>query len=347
MSALIYGAYGYTGRLITQEAVGRGHAPVLAGRDPEPLSALGADTDLPTRTVGLSQSRRLRAVIDDVDLVLHCAGPYVRTAEPMVEACLETGTHYVDLTGEIDVFEWMGDQAAEAEARGVMLLPGGGFDVVASDCMARYVTNEVPSATTLEIAIYHQGGVSRGTLQTLIEQMGQPGRVRREGQLVKVPPGWTTRTVDFGDESRSVLSIPEGSVYSTNVPNVTAYLALPRWIHPVVRASRYVRPILQWEPLQALLRRLVQQTVVGPSAETRRRGRTVLWAAARRGTEPPVTARLHCPDAYTFTARAAVDALERVLDGTAPGGVQTPSTAFGADFVLDVEGVRREIVKPK
>ena len=179
--------------------------------------------------------------------------------------------------------------------------------------------------------------------------MGEGGLVRREGTLRSVPPGWTSRTVDFGDRQRRVISIPEGSVvtsgYSTEIPNVTAYLALPPVVQSLLRASRYAQGLLKWRPLKKLLSRLVERRRPGPTDDERRRGRTMVWASARHGNGASVTARLQGPEAYTFTARAAVNAMGRILDGTAPPGFQTPSTAFGTDVVLDVSGVERTLVE--
>ncbi|MCS3666719.1 saccharopine dehydrogenase (NAD+, L-lysine-forming) [Salinibacter ruber] len=348
MSALIYGAYGYTGQLIAQAAVERGLQPVLAGRNADRLAELGAALDLPTRTVSLSDPERLRTALDGISVALHCAGPFVRTAPPMIAACLETGTHYLDLTGEVDVFRRLADRGADAEAAGCMVLPGIGFDVVPSDCLSRFVAAHTPDADILEVALYAEGTVSQGTLKTLIEQMGRGGVVRREGRLHDVPPGWTSRNVDFGDRRRGVTSIPEGSVVtsgvSTDVPNVTAYIAVPLLVQSLLRASRHVQGILTWPPLKQLLKRLVEQGRPGPSAEERQQGRTVVWASARGSEGGVTTARLHGPEAYTFTARSAVEALQRVLDGTAPAGYQTPATAFGADFALAVDGTSRQIV---
>ncbi|MFB6098873.1 MAG: trans-acting enoyl reductase family protein [Salinibacter sp.] len=349
MSLLLYGAYGYTGRLIAQEAAERPLPLVLAGRDPAPLGDLGTRLGLPTRSVSLEEPDQLRAVLDEVTAVLHCAGPFVHTGSPMVEACLDTGTHYLDLTGEMEVFRRLEARSEEAESAGVMLVPGIGFDVVPSDCLARFVAGQAEETTTLEVALYAEGTVSQGTLTTLIEQMGQGGLVRREGQLREVPPGWTSRTVNFGDRERRVVSIPEGSVVttgtSTTVPNVTAYLALPAPVRALLRASRHVQGVLRWRPLKRFLSRLVERRRDGPTADERRRGRTVVWASARGQNGSATTARLHGPEAYTFTARAATSALERVLDGTSPCGYQTPSTAFGEEFVLEVDGVNRTLVE--
>lgn len=346
MSLLIYGAYGYSGRLITREAVNRGLRPLLAGRNRNSLQEWGREMNLPTQTVALGESERLRSLLEDVSVVLHCAGPFARTAHPMVEACLATGTHYFDITGEPEVFLDLREYATRAKEQGVMLLPGMGFDVVPTDCLESHVVDRVPSATTLEVALLLRSGVSRGTLKTMIEQMGKGGLVRRDGQLVSVPSGWVSRTVDFGEAPRTVVSIPEASVVtsgvSTDVPNVTVYIALPKLARVLLSASRYISGILEWRPLRQLLHRLVEWGHSGPSPAARRRGHSVVWAAARKGTNPPRISRLSGPDPYTFTARAALRGVEKGLDGHVPTGFQTPSTAFGPDFVLDIQGVERE-----
>jgi saccharopine dehydrogenase (NAD+, L-lysine-forming) len=345
MSYLIYGAYGYTGELIARRAVDRGHEPILSGRDNKKVERLAAALDLPAQPTTLTDGFRLRSILSDVDAVLHCAGPFVHTAFPMVEACLDTGTHYLDITGEIDVFEGLMARSPDAEAAEIMLLPGIGFDVVPTDCLAKALADEVPSATDLEIAFVGQGGVSQGTLKTAVEQMGMGGLVRREGQVVEVPPGWATRTVDFGDHPRPVISIPWGDVatagHSTGIPNITVYTYLPKLGRRLLRWSRYVQGLLGWRPLQQLLQRLVEAYVPNPSPETRRTGHTLVWASVRDEDGHTHERRLRGPEAYTFTARTAVQAAERIRNGTVPAGYQTPATAFGSDFVFDVEEVEQ------
>lgn len=343
MSYLIYGAYGYTGRLIAQRAVAEGHEPILAGRNDRRLSQIAAKFDLPFRTVALNDPGGLQAVLRDVEAVVHCAGPFVHTAGPMAAACIETGTHYLDITGEIPVFEALADRGAVAEERGVMLLPGIGFDVVPTDCLARTLSEKLSSATTLELAVYGSGGLSKGTLKSVIEHAGSGGRVRRQGELVDVPLGWTTRTVDFGDRSRTVVSIPWGDLvtahHSTGIPNISVYVALPPLGRFAFRLGEYLKGLLAWPPLKTLLQRGVERWMDDPSAEARRRGRTRVWASVRDDAGKRRSARLTGPEAYTFTARTAVEAAGRVMDGTAPPGFQTPSTAFGASFVAGIEGV--------
>lgn len=345
MTYLIYGAYGYTGRLIVEHAVARGHEPILAGRNEQKVERLASEFGLSGHGGALTDGFRLRSILEEVEAVVHCAGPFVRTAYPMVEACLDAGTHYLDITGEIEVFEELMARTADAEAAEIMLLPGIGFDVVPTDCLAKSLAEEVPSATDLEIAFMGKGGISKGTLKTAVEQMGMGGLVRREGEIVTVPPGWSTRTVNFGDHPRTVISVPWGDVatagHSTGIPNVTVYTYLPEIGRQALRLSRYVQGLLAWRPLQMVLQRLVETWVPNPSPEVRQRGSTAVWASVRDEDGQTTTARLRGPEAYTFTARSAVQAAERVINGTAPTGYQTPSTAFGSDFVFDVEEVQR------
>jgi len=348
MNLLIYGAYGYTGRLITEEAVRKGLTPTLAGRDAGALGAVADRFGCPDLPVALPDGPALREALRPADAVLHCAGPFARTARPMVEACLETGTHYLDITGEIGVFEALAGRDAQAADRGITLLPGVGFDVVPTDCLATHLHEQVDApATALEIAFLGQGGISAGTLKTAVGQLGRGGLVRRQGTLRSVPPGWTTRTVDFGDHPRTVISIPWGDLAtaarSTGIPNITTYTYMPRWARRLLRGSRYLQPLLGWAPVQAALQRLVERWAPTPTSKDRRRGETKVWTALRTAEGTAHEARLRGPEAYTFTARAAVGAAQRVVEADGPVGYQTPATALGASFAGSIEGVSMEM----
>lgn len=350
MALLVYGAYGYTGRLIIDRAVSEGMTPIVAGRNRHKVEGLAREYDLPSRTFALKEPEVIQGGLNDATCVLHCAGPFVHTAAPMVQACLETGTHYLDITGEIEVFESLQQRSDAATAADVMVCPGVGFDVVPTDCLALFLQQQLPAATSLEIAFMGLGRVSRGTMKTAIEQLGQGGAVRRNGAIVSVPPGWSTRSVDFGPSGpgvRTVVSIPWGDVstayHSTGIPNITDYTYLPPTARRILRWSRYLQWLLTWMPLKRLLRAFVDKQPPGPSAEEREHGSTHVWARVRDDEGAQAVARLHGPEAYTFTARAALAAAQRVLDGDATPGYQTPGTAFGADFVLSVDGAAREL----
>lgn len=343
-SFLIYGATGYTARLILERCLERGLRPLLAGRS-EAVREIAAAEGLEARVSGLDDPAALRSVLAGLTAVLHCAGPFSRTSRPMVDACLATGVHYLDITGEIGVFEGLAARDAEARARGVMLLPGAGFDVVPSDCLAAHLKRRLPTATSLRLAFESSGGISRGTATTMIENISRGGAVRRGGKIVPVPAGWKTITVDLGRGPVDVTTIPWGDVatawYSTGIPDIEVYTRMTSGMRRALTASRYLGWLLASAPVQRMLKAGVRRGAPGPDEQARARGTSRLYGEARDGTGARASARLEGPDGYTMTARTAVAAVERVMNGGATPGFRTPSLAFGADFVLSIEGVTR------
>ena len=330
-------------------ALDRGLRPVLAGRDAETLERQAAAAELPFRAFDLEDPVRLRKALEDVRVVLHCAGPFSRTSRQMADACLRTGTHYLDVTGEIAVFESLAARDAEARAAGVTLLPGVGFDVVPTDCLAAHLAERLPGATRLRLAILTVGGVSRGTATSMIENLGAGGMVRRDGVLTRVPAAWKEMRVDFGRGPRRAVTIPWGDVstayYSTGIPNIEVYASGSASVRRFLRATRVLAPVLRTRPVRRALEAAVRRRGPGPSPERRARGLTVVWGEVSTDAGERRAARQYGPDGYSFTALTAVGSAERVLGGEAASGFLTPSRAFGPDFVLTFEGVRREDVR--
>jgi len=339
MTALIYGAYGYTGERIAREAVDRGLDVVLAGRNGTKTRGLAIQLGVDSRVFPVEEAENH---LDGVDVVLNCAGPFIETAEPMAEACLATGTHYLDITGEIPVFEALAERDREAEDADVCLLPGVGFDVVPTDCLAAHLHDRLPSATHLRLGIDTPGSVSGGTLSTALEQAGAGGMVRRDGRIRPEPPGAKTRTIDFGGGPKHAVSAPMGDVstayYTTGIENIDVFLSAPEYAEYLLRASDYVTPLLAIPTVKNGLQALVRALVSGPSADARERERVRLWGEATDG-ETTVTARLETPETYALTVDAATTALERCEGGVGLTGYQTPATAFGPDYVLELDGV--------
>ena len=185
MEWMIYGANGYTGALMVEEAVRRGLRPVLAGRSREAIEPLAQKYGLPARVFGLDKPQAVAMGLRGMELVLHCAGPFSKTSLPMVKGCLEAGAHYLDITGEIDVFAACHALDAEAKQRGIVVLPGSGFDVVPTDCLAAILKLELPSADSLVLAFDAPGGPSPGTAKTAVEGLGKGGRARINGELTQ------------------------------------------------------------------------------------------------------------------------------------------------------------------
>jgi short subunit dehydrogenase-like uncharacterized protein len=343
---LIYGANGYTGSLIAREAARRGLEPILAGRNAEPVNALATELGLATRVFALDNPAVVDTNLRDVAVVLHCAGPFAHTFLSMVDACLRTKVHYLDITGEENVFETLARRDEEAKTGGVMLLPGVGFDVVPTDCLAAHLKKRLPSATHLALAIKSSSRMSRGTALTVIEGIHMGGLVRSEGILKKVPAAWKTRRIDFGRGPTKAITIPWGDVasafYSTGIPNIEVYMEASFGLRTAARLSRLLGWALASRLVQGYLKKRVRAGPAGPTDEERARGKSHFWGEVTDDVGNRAEARLQGPESYTMTVLAALAVVERVLAGDAPVGYQTPSSAYGADFVLGVKGVLRE-----
>lgn len=343
---LIYGATGYTGKLVVREAARRGLDVVLAGRDPEKLKALGEIHGFETRAVALDDAAGLAAALDDVAAVLHIAGPFSKTSRPMADACLATRTHYLDVTGEIDVFEALARRDAEAKSAGVTLLPGVGFDVVPSDCLAAYVATRIEEPTLLRIGLAGLGGgVSRGTARTMLESLGDGLRVRHQGVLVRRPMGSLEHHFELGAGPLRGVAMPladlASAFHSTGIPDIETYVIVSGAIPWLLKASRFVAPLLRLEAVQDFLSARIDALPEGPDDETRESGRAVVLAEVEGPGGQRAAAMLETPSGYAMTQVAAIEAARRAAAGEAPIGYQTPATAFGADFPLECSDSRR------
>ena len=341
---LVYGATGYTGKLLAAHAAARGMRPIVAGRSASKVRAIAAAHGLEARVAALDDARALRELLSGVSCVLHAAGPFSATARPMLEACLAERVHYLDVTGEIPVFELCESLGARAREVGVMLMPGVGFDVVPSDCLAAYVAARVPEPQSLRIAIDALGTPTRGTAKTSVEMMGAGCLVRRAGRIVALPPGSLQRDFDFGFGPQRCVAAPLGDLvtawHSTRAENIELYLRAGLGMRAMLRASGPLGPLLRTRALQRALQGAIGGMPEGPGEEERvtLRGHIVAEATGRLGET--ARARLDTPSGYQLTMLAGVEIAWRVLAGEAKPGYQTPATAYGADLVLDLDCVR-------
>lgn len=340
---LIYGANGYTGELIAREAVRRGLKPILAGRSQNKIEPLAKELNLIHRTFSLEDKKSLEYTLKEVDFVIHCAGPFSLTSQKMVEACLRLGKHYLDITGEISVFEQMAKRDEAAKRAEIMIMPGVGFDVVPSDCLARHLKNLLPTATNLTLAFYGLGGISHGTQATMTMNAGSGGAIRRNGEIIRVPAAYKTREIDFGEFKKTAVTIPWGDVstafYSTQIPDIEVYTVVPKAQLKLLKLSRYLGWLLKTKPVQSYLQKQIPEG--GPSAEERASGKAYLWGEASDEQGNRVEARLICPEGYTTTVLTALEIAGKILDGNLQTGFQTPAKCYGADVILEIEGTQR------
>lgn len=344
---LIYGAYGYTGKLIARLAAQRGIKAIVAGRDKRRIEALGAQFGFESRAFGLDDPVALAEGLSGVGVVLHCAGPFELTSRQMIDACLATGTHYLDITGEIQVFEAARARDAEAKQAKIVVMPGTGFDVVPSDCLAAHLKARLPDAVFLRLAFMGLTKTSHGTATTMLRNLGKPGLVRRGGELVESPLGSLTRSVDFGELGvRHCIAIPWGDVstayHSTGIPNIEVYTAVPKAAALGARVISLIPRVIGSSWLRARAQARIDAGPAGPTDQQRKRGFSILWGEVEDAAGNRVHSRLRTPEGYTLTADASLVIAQRVLAGEVAPGYQTPASAFGADFVLDLADVSRQ-----
>ncbi len=278
-------------------------------------------------------------------MVVNAAGPFSRTAEPVVAACLRAGAHYLDLGAEVPAIEALAGRDAEARRRGLMIMPAVGFDVVATDCLAVHVARRLPHASRIAIAVTNLFFVTRGSAKTLLESVDR-GLVRRDGALVSAPLGSRERTFDYGDGPRASVNVSLADLttayHSTGVPNVETYTEGTPLMRGLLAACRTFGWAMRSEPAQAWLATCADLLPADPAGPGD--ARTMRVVAEADGAGSRVIARLRTPEAYAFTPVAAIAVVERVLADDVEPGFQTPARVYGPDFVLSLPGVAREDV---
>jgi short subunit dehydrogenase-like uncharacterized protein len=339
---LLYGANGYTGELIAREAVALGMRPVLAGRSRQKITKLAAELNCPSAVFDLDDHTALCSTLSQVAAVLHCAGPFSQTAPSMMQGCLATHVHYLDITGEIDVFELAASVSGKAQRAGIVLCPGVGFDVVPTDCVAARLKEAMPDATHLALGFDSRAGLSKGTAKTAIESAARGSCVRIDGRLVTEKLASRTRRIDFGDGEKLAVSIPWGDVstayYTTGIRNIEVYTATSQKAADSMRRANLLRPLLRQRWIRELAKFNAQRRITPPGRTERENNPTHVWGEARNAAGEVKTARLRTANGYSLTVYAALGILHEVLGRACNPGFTTPSSLVGADFVSSLPG---------
>lgn len=342
---LLYGANGYTGQLIAKYAAEYGLQPILAGRNGEQIKALANGSGLPYRIIDINDSAGLIAALKEVKLVIHAAGPFNQTARQMVDACLQTGVHYLDINGDLQVFEMIKGFDAVAKEKNILLLPGAGFDVVPTDCMALYLKNRLPTATLLKLAFASiGGGLSHGTALTMVNKLGEGGAERENGRIVKKSLGKHGMWVDFGEKKIFVMSIPWGDVstayFTTGIPNIIAYTSIKPGIYRLLKLQMLFNWMLRMEWVRNIFRKKIKKRPPGPGDEKRSKAKSLVWGEASDANAKTVTAHFTCADGYTLTAHSCLLIAKKVMQGDFKPGYQTPASCYGENLIKEIPGTR-------
>lgn len=346
---MIYGANGYTGQLIAAEAKKRGLEPVIAGRNAEAIEALATSLDLPWRAFAMDSVAEVEAGIRDVALLLNCAGPFVRTADIAVQACIRSGADYLDIAGEPRVFEQIYCRHDQARAAGSVVIPAVGFDVVPSDMLANQLHARLPDAESLEMAFFGSGSGSAGSAKTVFGMMADKCMVRRNGKLRSMALASLTKKVAFSDREEWCMSVTWGDISSayrsTGIPNITMYMASPLETAKKMRRFSWLTPLLSIAFLRNALFKKMDATIQGPDQATRESSCMRLWGKATNAQGESVEATVDTPEGFTLTTQTALACVERLMQGGIEGGAFTPTQVFGTEFALGIPGVELHWVR--
>jgi short subunit dehydrogenase-like uncharacterized protein len=343
---ILYGSYGYTGKIIAQVCKAKKLNVILSGRNKEELKKQSEETGYPFEVVDIADSTALRNLLKKGSVVIHCGGPFQYTAKAMADACLETKTHYTDITGEHQVFELLAGYDEKGKVAGITIMPGTGFDVVPSDCLALHLKNRLPSATHLQLAFtMSKGGLSRGTSRTMTEGLGNGSLIRKDGILTPINLGEKVLEVDFGSFKAPTLNIPWGDIStawrSTGIPNIEVYTGATASMIRNAKMSKYFNWLLRMRWVKNYMLKKVDQKPAGPSEEKRNSGRSFLWGRVWDDNGKECISRLETVSGYTLTAKTAVLIAEKILSGNFKTGYQTPAMAYGADLIMEIDTTKR------
>ena len=342
---LLYGANGYTGQFIAKLSSTYNLQPILAGRTEANIKPLADELQLPYRIVDLDNAAQLQNALSEVKLVLHAAGPYVYTAKQMIDACLQTGVHYIDINGDISVFEMLKKYDAAAKEKNIMVMPGVGFDVVPTDCIALQLKNKMPDATHLKLAFASiGGGLSHGTAITMAGKIGEGGAVRENGKIVRKPLGQKGLWMNFGVKKLFVITIPWGDISTafttTGISNIETYTGMAPKIYRLLKLQWAFNWLLRTNFVRNILKKKIKTKPAGPSDEERKISSSLVWGEVRNASGKTITACISCLDGYSLTAHSSLIITKKILEENFKTGYQTPAGCYGENLIMEVPGTK-------
>ena len=342
---LLYGANGYTGRIVAKLAASYNLQPILAGRSEAAIKQMGDELQLPYSVADINDATALKNILAGVKAVLHCAGPFADTAQQMADACLLAGVHYMDINGDIAVFEMLKKYDKAAKEKNIMIMPGVGFDVVPTDCIALQLKNKLRDATHLKLAFASVGGgISHGTAITMASKIGEGGAAREEGKIVRKPLGQKGMWVQFGDKKLFVMTIPWGDIstayFTTTIANIETYTAIPPKIYRVLKLQWTFNWLLRTGFIRNIIKNKIKAKPAGPSDEQRKYSNSFVWGEAVNASGLKVNAAISCYDGYTLTAHSSLIITKKILEQNFKPGYQTPAEAYGENLIMEVPGTK-------
>ncbi len=349
MKILIYGANGYTGKLIVDKAINFDYDITIAGRSVKSIYEMGKEYNLPYLSFSPIEIESNPKILKEFDIMLNCAGPFSQTAKPIIDACLKSNTHYLDITGEIDIFRLGKSYHQKAIDSNVIICPGVGFDVIPTDCLASRLNESLPNADELILGFESTAGkISPGTMATSIESLGYGGRIRKNGEILKVPLVYKSHKFDFGNGSKTMVTIPWGDVatagYSTRIPNISVYIPMhPKQVQLLKRINWFPW-LLRIKLIQNMLKKKVKKKINGPSIKERNNSTTYVWGQIIKGNKV-LEAQLVTSNGYDLTVDGSLAVIDYIIQNEIKSGYFTPSQLCGNDLIEKLPKSSKIIIK--
>ena len=319
---MIYGATGYTGRMAAEYAKASGLDLIVAGRSEAALAALASELGGDYRVFGVDDGVGVDAALSGISVLLNCAGPYLRTAKPLMKAAIRNGVDYLDIAAELDSYRLAEVLDVKAKAAGVMLLPGSGGSVAMLGCLAGHATERVAEPKLIRIALHVTGSMSRGSAVSATENMTGDCLRLIGGSLVGRRPE-ELRDFDFGTGPKSCFPVTLPDLLTihraTNVPDIETFVHVSGDAFP--QGDLSVLPD-------------------GPTAQQRESNRYQAAVEVTGADGSVVREVLDTVNGYTFTPMAAAEVARRVLAGERTPGFQTPAGLFGNGFAETIADTR-------
>ena len=339
---VIIGATGYTGRLVAHEAAGSTAPVILAARDPEKLAAIAEQVGIATtQQVDVTDEASLERLIRPGDAVINTAGPFTELGEPVIEACIAAGAHYVDITGEQPFMRAMHHKyhvpALRAE---VAVVNAMAFEYALGDCAVAVTAEGLRRPLRSLDVIYAWGGAasSRGTRRTVLRMLGTRGWVRRDGGFYPQAPGSGHRTTRLAS-GKKLHAVAFGAGEVVTAPRYLEVDDACGWMVMGSLSARVVPILAPALPVAVpLLRPLLERAVTrkpDPTPEDRQESGFTIRVELEAADDTRRAAEVHGSDPYGITATAAVQGALRAMNPEAPAGVLAPSQLVDPRSFLD------------
>lgn len=342
---MVYGANGYSAKLIIEEFLSRDIKPILAGRNEKSIKSLAESFNCQFNIFDLTNPDLIDEALEGTNTLLNCAGPFIFTAKELIESCLRTKTNYLDITGEIPVLHLAFSFSQKAKEAGIVILPSVGFDIIPTDCLAKRLHEKMTDTTTLRLGLYNQGGgISRGTSLTSLEFLGGQGRIRKNGNVIDSPIGEHAIEVSLDDFSFRGISIPWGDVYSayhsTGISNIIVYMGVSNIIFASRRILKKILKLFSIKLIKKITAFMIKNFVSGPSSSKRNSTFTCVWGRVENESGKIHEEVYQVMEGYNLTAKGSVESVLRVMNNEVAAGTFTPSLAFGSSY-LDLFTVKK------